>query len=123
METTFLENYPNSKPSYKFEKILSIIVIIIVALSLLFGTQIVDVYLLQNISNNGIQIFQMAPIPKNTFFEAIIALLNIVLAIYVFVDLYLLNPIDKVFDNSPAAESFKQLLLGWQILWTNWLLL
>lgn len=122
MEATLTQ--PNSKSSYKFAKSISIFVIAFVSFALLFGTAFVKNNLLSLISTEMVQIPRIQlSIPKNTFFEIIIALLNILLATFVLFDSRFIRPIDYVADNSPTSDSFKQLVFGWRMLWFGWILL
>jgi hypothetical protein len=58
---------------------------------------------------------------NKTIIEGVIASLNVTLAVFVLVDLWLVHPVERSKDKSPAAVSFKQLLLGWQLLWATWI--
>jgi hypothetical protein len=118
METS-LTNSRFSDTSYKYAKILSVFVIVFVFLSLLLGSKIVDEYFLKNLQIPSILNF----IPKKTFFETIIAFLNIGFGVFVILDLKFFRPIVKLEDESPSSQSFNQLLFGWQMLWIGWILL
>jgi hypothetical protein len=59
---------------------------------------------------------------NQTAIEGIIALLNVVLAIFVLVDIWILHPVVIPNDDSIASNSIKQLLRGWKLLWFTWLL-
>lgn len=82
------------------------------ALTFLFGVQIVE---------HIDKVFKLHE--KNpTIIEGVIALLNITLASWVFLDVWLIRPVKMVDDNTPASNSFKQLLFGWKSLWFTWIL-
>ncbi|HEY0375647.1 MAG TPA: hypothetical protein VGC87_01665 [Pyrinomonadaceae bacterium] len=57
-----------------------------------------------------------------TMIEGVIAVLNIVLAFYVLLDSRIFRPVSLSDENSPASNSFRQLLLGWRLLWFTWIL-
>jgi hypothetical protein len=56
-----------------------------------------------------------------TMIEGFVAVLNVALAFYVLLDLQILRPVKTSDENSPASNSFKQLLRGWQLLWLTWI--
>jgi hypothetical protein len=59
---------------------------------------------------------------NKTIIEGFIAVFNVILALWVLFGLWFRRPIKISQDNSPASESFTQLLRGWRLLWFTWLL-
>lgn len=59
---------------------------------------------------------------NKTLIEGIIAVLNVVLAAFVLVDIRFLRPVRTSGENTPASNSYRQLLWGWQALWFTWML-
>jgi hypothetical protein len=59
---------------------------------------------------------------NKTLIEGIIALLNVGLAVFVLVDIRFIRPVPRSSENTPASNSYKQLLWGWQALWFTWVL-
>lgn len=57
-----------------------------------------------------------------TIIEGVIAVLNIALGFYVLIDLRTVRSSNLSDERSPASNSFKQLLWGWQLLWLTWIL-
>ena len=75
-------------------------------------------------NNIAARIYEVFPNQNDnkTIIEGIIAVLNIVLALYVLVDLSFIRPIvldDN--DKSPSLKSFKQFLWAWECLWITWI--
>ena len=65
--------------------------------------------------------FFPSPQDSKTIIEGIIGLLNIALASFVLIDSWFIRPVEISEDKSPSALSFKQLLLGWRLLWLTWI--
>lgn len=95
-------------------RIVACIALLISVLTFLFGDNIAG----------RIYISFQPKLPNNaTIIEGIIAVLNVALAAFVLIDIWILRPIKIPLGNSLAMSSFKQLIRGWALLWATWLLL
>lgn len=91
--------------------------LLVCLLSFLYGTNIAP-----RIAQGLNDIFYRQLQNNPTIIEGVIAVLNIALGFFVLLDLRTINRANLSDENSPASNSFKQLLRGWRFLWFTWIL-